>query len=798
MEFVEGDTLADQLRAGSVSIEQALARQIAEALEAAHEKGIIHRDLKRANIKITPEGRVKVLDFGLAKMFDPLARPSASLSPGGGEGWGDAGYANSPTMMSATMGGVILGTAAYMSPEQARGKSVDKRADVWAFGCVLYEMLTGRAAFDGETISDIIGAIVKTDPDWTVLPPQTPAAIRRLLKRCLAKEARERVHDMADARLEIAEAQVEPAAAHPTVAQPTARARVAWLVAAGATLVALLALAAALYFRAAAVVAPEMRLEISTPPTLDPIAFALSPDGRRLVFIASGEGQSRLWLRALDRPTARPLAGTEDPTFPFWAPDSQSIGFFSGGKLKRIDVSDGPPQVVADAAVGRGGAWSRNGVILFAPNTFEGLARVPATGGEVVAVTRLAPGQTSHRFPVFLPDHRQFLFYVQGTAEQPGLYLGALDGSKPARLASNDTAAIFLPPDHVLLVRQGALVARHLDLTRRALTGDPVTVADSVAADSNFNSSAIAALAEGVIAYRGGGASRRQLIWVDRTGRVLGVVGSPDDNASQYPELAFDGRRVAFQRTVQGNTDVWLLEVARGVPTRFTFDANIDAQPLWSPDGQTIVFRSGRRGVFDLYRKPASGAGSETPLLLSPQIKHAQDWSPDGHALLYRVDDAKTGSDLWILPLDGDRTPKPLLQTAFSEQEGQFSPDGGWLAYQSNESGPFEIYVQPFPGPGGKWQVSTAGGMQPRWRPDGKELYYVAPDGKLTAAPIHTTGTTFETGTPVALFPTRLALGRTALRQQYDVAPDGRFLLCALVEDVATPPITLILNWKPR
>ncbi len=789
MEVVEGDTLAERLRAGALPLPEAtrIALQIADALEAAHEKGIVHRDLKPANIKITPDGRVKVLDFGLAKMLAPDAEPASPM--------------NSPTVMAATAGGSILGTAAYMSPEQARGKTVDKRTDVWAFGCVLYEMLTGLQVFGGDTITDIVAAVVKNEPEWTALPADTPPAIRRLLKRCLAKDARERLHDIGDARLDIAEAQSEPTQA-PVVASPMSHTRSsrAWPIAAAVAALTAIALAwpAVLHLRETAPDAPEMRLEIATPTTSDPFSFAVSPDGRRLVFVATGDGRPRLWLRALDTASAQLLAGTEEGSLPFWSPDGRSIGFFGGGKLRRLDLNGGPPQALADAAGGRGGTWGRDGVILFAPVAGGGIVRVPAAGGEAVPVTRPTTGQANHHFPHFLPDGRQFLFFAQGTNERIGVYLGALDGGEPVRLTAAESAPAFLPPDWVLWVRQGALVARRIDLPRRALTGEAVTLADPVGFDGALATGAFAVSAAGLVAYRAGGTSRRQLTWVDRTGRVLGTIGAADDEALQYPELAPDGRRVAVDRTVKGNRDVWVFDVSRGVPTRLTFDASQDMWPTWTPDGQTIVFRSTRTGGGDFYQKPASGAGNERALFTSPDTKYPLEWSPDGRFLLYRSDDPKTGSDLWIFPRDGP-TPKPFVQTPFVEAQGEFSPDGRWVTYCSNESGRMEIYVVPFPGPGGKWQVSTAGGQMPRWRRDGREVFYMSPDSKLMAAPIHANGATLEVGIPVALFPMHLAMvSLSSARQQYDVASDRRFLLNVLVEDTAPPPITLVLNWKPK
>jgi Tol biopolymer transport system component len=795
MELVEGEDLAQRIARGPILLAEALpmAGQIADALEAAHEKGIVHRDLKPANIKITPEGVVKVLDFGLAK------------SGSGGSGWaGESGGAgaqdltNSPTMVGGTREGVILGTAAYMSPEQARGKVVDKRTDIWAFGCVLYEMLTARAPFPGETLSDTIAAILEREPPWTALPAATPAGIRQLLKRCLEKDPKRRLRDVGDARLEIDQAQSEPPRDADVVrgGAPRNRERLFWAALAVATLIAAVAVVRA--FRPVPL-EPEMRLEITTPTTSDPISFAISPDGRRLAFVASGDGPPRLWLRPLDTTTAQPLAGTEGASYPFWSPDNSALGFFADGKLKRIDTTGGLPRTLASAPGYRGGTWNRDGTILFAPNKGP-VHRVPSSGGEVVAVTTIdPPRQVSHRFPEFLPDGRKFLFFVEGPPETQGIYLGALDSSRTQRVTAADAAGAYLVPGWLLFLRQGTLVARYFDSTRGELTGDPIPVAAPVSLDALLFASAFSASGTGIVAYRSGGVGRRQFTWFDRTGRLLGTLGAPDENGLVAPSLSPDGRRVVAHRTVQNNTDIWIFDAAR--TTRFTFDASRDLFPIWSPDGIHVGFDSNRTGHRHFYQKRSDLAGTEMALLESSEEKVLNDWSPDGRFLLYTTpSDPKTGADIWYLPLTGDRKPIAFLHTSSDERASQFSPDGHWVAYQSNESGPYEIYVRPFPGPGGQWQVSTSGGIQARWRPDGKELYYIAPDGKLVAASIKVNGAGVEPGVPAALFQTRIWGGGTNATQgpQYDVASDGRFLFNIATEDAPAAPITLLLNWKPK
>jgi serine/threonine protein kinase len=793
LELVEGETLADRIARGPIPVREALkiAIQICEALEAAHERGIIHRDLKPANIKLTPDGKVKVLDFGLAKALQEQQAPTLS---------------NSPTLMSASVPGTILGTAAYMSPEQARGKEANRTSDVWAFGCVLYEMLTGYAAFEGETISEIFAGVLKEEPDWNRLRPETPPAIRQLLRRCLQKNRTRRLHDMADARIEIEAADTEPAAQSVMSPSTRSRDRTGWTVATLSLIgMAVLAIPAVFYFRTAPPDAPEMRVEITTPATGDPVSFALSPNGRQIVFVASGEGAQRLWLRPMDSQTAEPLAGTEGASYPFWSPDNRSVGFFADGKLKRINIVGGSPQVqVLADAFGRGGTWSPDGVILFAP-TAGPLLGVAASGGSQATPVTTLDHQTSHRFPQFLPGGRQFLFYAIGSPQTAGIYVGSRDSKETTRLIASDAAGVYMLPGWLFWVRAGTLVAQRLDLAKLVLSGDPVHVADLVGNIDGSFASAVSASATGLLAYRSGTVSRRQLTWFDRSGKALGTMGAPEVSL-RAPRLSPEGHRVAVYRTVQGKQNIWLLDAVR--TNRFTSDASSDAYPMWSPDGSRVVFNSSRKGHYDLYQKSSGGAGSEELLLESGQDKVASDWSPDGRFLLYVNLDSQTDSDLWVLPMEGDRKPWPFLKTNFGEHAGQFSPDGRWVAYMSNEQGRSEVYVRPFLVPatasGGdrsadQWLVSTGGGLYPRWGPDGKELYYIAPDGKLMAAAITVNGAKLEPGAPRPLFQTRILGGGVDSQQgkQYDVSPDGRFLINTVLVDNNPAPITLLQNWKP-
>jgi Tol biopolymer transport system component len=527
------------------------------------------------------------------------------------------------------------------------------------------------------------------------------------------------------------------------------------------------------------------------------MSFAISPDGRQLVYAAAGDGQTRLWLRQLDASTAQPLAGTEGASFPFWSPNSRSIAFFAIGKLKRVDIGAGLPQTLADA-VGQGGAWSQQDVILFSRNRFSPLYRMPATGGESVQTTTLLAGQSSHRFPQFLPDGRRFLLYAAGSADTQGIYVGTLDGGTLSRVSNADSAGAYAA-GWLMFNRGGALIARRFNPAGATLTGEPVTVAESVGVDSNAGRS-FSLSAAGPIVYRSGAASRRQFGWFDRSGKSLGVLGTPDENALNAPVISPDGRRVAANRTVQGNQDVWIADDVR--TSRFTVDPSPDQFPVWSPTGDRIAFRSTQGGTADIYVKATSGAGEVTRLVTSPQIKTPTDWSRDGRFILFGVsDDPKTGYDIWALPLEGDRKPFPFVNAAYEERNAVFSPDVHWVAYQSNESGRHEVYIRPFPASaGGQWQVSTAGGIAPRWSPDGKELYYLGPDAKLMAAPIIVKGAALEPGAPVSLFLTRAFGGGTDTynRVQYDVARDGRFLINMTIDDAATSPITLLLNWKPK
>jgi serine/threonine protein kinase/Tol biopolymer transport system component len=784
MELIEGPTLADRLASGPLDRDEALkiACEIAEALEAAHEKGIIHCDLKPANIKLTATSTVKVLDFGLAK---------AMASNSGDVSWAVASGAG-------TREGMIAGTPAYMSPEQARGEWVDARSDVWAFGCVVYEMLTARPAFGRKTLADTLAALLEREPEWERLPPNVPASMRRMLRRCLERDPRRRLHHIADARIEIEDATNAPEASDSLIASSSRRRERMLGISTAVLALALAAVLGAWVLRSPANV-PELRVaEITTPRTSDPFSFAVSPDGRRIAFVADHEGQPTLWVRALDVAGSEALPGTQGARRPFWSSDSRSIGFFAGSELKRIEARGGPAHTIANVVAGMAAAWAPDGTILLSSTTSLSLLRVNATGGTVQAATAPPAESTGHGHPQFLPGGRQFLFFVGGADAVRGVYVGSLDSSEVTRLLASDTQGAYVSPGWLLFIRQGTLLAQRFDVARRTLSGEPMTVADTVTFDAITGVGAFSVSGAGVMAYRAGGPSVTRFSWFDRSGNALGTLGSEQAGLSN-PKLSPDGRRVAVERTLQNETDLWLFDSTH--QTRFTRAASgsMTRLPVWSSDGGRIAFESVGPNSVKLSVKPSTGGGDEEMLVLSPEVKIPCDWSPDGRFLMYYVPDPKTGTDLWVVPLEGTRMPFAFLKTEANELWGQFSPDGRWLAYQSNETGRYEIYVRPFPGPGGQFPISTAGGVYPRWSRDGRELYYIAPDAKMMAAPIRATATMFEAGLPTTLFQTRKVGGGSNVigrGHQYDVARDGRFLISVEAES-SVPPITLLMNWKP-
>jgi serine/threonine protein kinase len=807
MELVGGETLQERLRRGPIPVDEALpiAKQVAEALEAAHEKGIIHRDLKPANIKLTPQSKVKVLDFGLARIFDPQPE-NENLS-------------NSPTMASRTAGGVILGTAAYMSPEQARGKPVDKRTDVWAFGCLLFEMLSGGQTFHGETLTDIIASIVRGEPEWRALPDHVSPKLRSLLRRCLEKDPSRRMHEIADVRIEIDEAIANPAAFDHASTPVQTSSRLPWVLSA-TLLLLLLATVAWIRFRPEPVKGTSLaRLSVIAPELLkDPfIHLALSPDGRRLAYVGSATGSigsgAKLYLRNLDSLKAVPLAGTEGALAPFWSPDSRFIGFFTAdGKLKKIDISGGPSQTLCEAANFGGGTWNRDGIILFSTST-GGMFKVLESGGNPDPVTEIdaAAGEFAHVWPHFLPDGRHFVYTTFSFIGNGNgaVWAGSLDSKdRKVLIESSTTDPVNTVPGYLLFSRDGSLMAQAFDTDKFQFSGAPFPIAEQIAADVGFGGVAsISAADNATIAYVQGDAGNRnvQLSWYDRSGKKIQDVGVPSTLLGI--DLSPSGKQIAAHRHEGTGGDIWLYESERGTNPRFTFDSDAEnVSPIWSPDGTQIVFAARTSGSFVLYRKASNGSSNQEELMKSKDPIMPMAWSPDGQTIIYAAFDPKTFGDLWGLPLTGERKPFPIVRSKFWEGHAQFSPDGKWIASWSTETGRPEIYVQPFPPTGAKWQVSTNGGNFPRWSHDGKEVFYMErpSGGRIMAVDVAATGSAVKTGPPKPLFESPYTnFGHTGFYHTFAVSPDGqRFLIPHPVTadkgPAETSSITLILNWSGR
>jgi serine/threonine protein kinase len=767
MELVEGETLK-----GPLPLETALdyARQIADALEAAHEKGIVHRDLKPANIKVTPQGAVKVLDFGLAKAAE---QPAAKAE-------------NSPTLtISPTRAGLILGTAAYMSPEQARGKPVDKRADIWAFGCVLYEMIAGRQAFTGETITDILAAVVKTEPDVT----RVPSRVRRLIESCLKKDPKQRLRDIGDVWLQLDEA---PQVKTRLLKLPWAVAVVLGVIASVVSLV---------HFRETSPQKSVLRSMIAAPENAANLSsFAISPDGRLLAIAAEENGKRQLWLRPLNAVQSQVMSGTEDAIYPFWSPDSRYIAFFAQGKLKKIAASGGPAQVLSDAVFGLGGSWSREDVIVFCHGS--GLAkiqRVSAAGGVATDVGEI---KSQPRFPVFLPDSRHFLYMINGTsADKNGIYLGSFDGREDRRVLE-DVSSVAFAAGHLLYIRENTLIAQRFDVAKRQAVGEVLPLAERVSYGLS-NYAPVTVSETGVLMYESGGAAggNNQMGLYDRSGKLLAKVGAPGQVYD--PAISPDEKSVAFRLFAGSRSDLWVRDLTHGTERRLTTDPSFNLAPFWAPNGDRIVFESNRKGsIYNLYQKAAGGMGQDELLFENGNNKAPSQWSHDGRFIVYRESDPKTKLDIWVLPVEGSEQHKrfPFLHSEFNELHGQLSPDSNWMAYTSDESGRREVYVRSFPSGEFQQPISVAGGEQPRWRRDGKEVFFVGGDGKMMAVPVKAVAGTkpsLEVGSPLPLFDTHLVQVNNNQWFEYDVTADGkRFLLdTAGVGSTSTPFLNVVVNW---
>jgi eukaryotic-like serine/threonine-protein kinase len=794
MELVEGESLAESLRRGALPWREAVivAHQIALALEAAHEKGVLHRDLKPANIRLAPEGRVKLLDFGLAKAVRKAAvdsRLDTDTSP-----HSDAG--------------AVLGTAPYMSPEQARGQEADRRGDIWAFGCVLFEMLAGKRAFAGATFSDTVAAVLDRDPDWPALPPETPLAVVRLLRRCLQKERDRRLRDVGDVRLELEDLLAGPAPRREpgestVIARPP---RTSWLGGLGSPwfwlIVGAVAMGAGLWALGNPRPSPErsvVRLAISLP-SPEAVArgyaseVAVSPDGTQLAYVAAREGHTQIYVRTLDRLESRPIRGTEDGDAPFFSSDGRWLGFYLDGehKLKKVPLSGGAALTVCEVGNARGASWGPDGTIVFTRDAASGLLRVSADGGTPQVLTALdANGrETSHRLPAVLPGGEGVVFTVN-TAET----LSWDDARIEAVSFRTRERSVLIPGGtnarysggHLIYERTGGLWAAPFDPAQLKVTGPSAPVLEGVSSSVSYGSVDFDVSRDGSLVYvpgspRGGD---RRLVRVDRSGRRRPV--TEVRRAFESISLSPDGRRLALALEA-ANDQIWVYDLDRSTLTPQTL-AWTNSSPIWTPDGRRLTFTSNRGGPFNLFWQPADGSGPAEPLDVSGNWQAPYSWTPDGKTLVFQV--WWPSPDIWTLTLDGDRKPRPLLQGRFNEFQAALSPNGHWLAYVSNESGRDEIYVRLFPGAEGRWPISTDGGYQPVWARNGRELFYLS-GGRMMAVSVTSDGT-FTARKPMGLFEAKGLLDMPS----YDVTPDGEFLMIESGESDSSPPtrINVVLNW---
>ncbi|HSE32060.1 MAG TPA: protein kinase [Pyrinomonadaceae bacterium] len=786
-ELLEGETLRERLRGGAMSTRKAVdfGLQIANGLAAAHAKGIVHRDLKPDNIFITNDGHLKILDFGLAKLVEPLSNVEDQTDV--------------LTRKVKTDPGAVMGTAGYMAPEQVRGRAVDHRTDIFSFGAVFYEMLSGRRAFHGDSAVETLNAILKEDPpDLSGTNPNIAPALERVVSHCLEKNPDRRFQSATDVVFALESLSgVTSRQIQQTLGTNThiwTRERLVWLGVCALFALIISALIVAYFSRSEANVR-TVRLAFPVPEDVTlPTNVTLSPDGLLVSFIARNhEGKRELWVRSLDADKAQLLAGTEGATSPFWSPDSRSLGYFANGKLFKVDAPHGRPQFLCDVREDRGGAWNRDGVILFAGP--EGLNRISAQGGPLTMATKVDSTEEAHRWPYFLPDGNHFVFLADAqTTENHHIRVGSLNSQESQILFGAVTRVAYAAPGYLLYVNQGALVARPFDVRTLKVSGDPITVVDHIAEVGENHEFDFSVSDNGMLAFQMG-SHKSQLAWFDRQGKKLGTVGEPDSYAAIT--LSPDGHRAsAGLFDADGRqSDVWLLDLSRDKKTRLTFNSQSDGDPIWSPDGKRIAFTSNRAGDghVHLYDTSTNATGDDQLLLTGQADDIPTSWSHDGTSILFVRFKNEVPASVWILTLS-DRQAKPLLQSAaFDQAAAVFSPNGHFVAYTSNESGIFEVYVQPFPLSGSKWMISSGGGALPLWREDGKELFYVTEGGKVMSAEIKAENA-FDNVVTKQLFQTDI---KRAPGYPYAVVPDGsRFLINTPADRNNPTPIIVMLNWS--